>query len=557
MTRRPAERVMLAQLREDAWKFDKPHERERIFKECLMVPGRFDAFELNVLYEILLIGSTAENLQDELEMCPEGEVCMGHIILTDSRLAMPDKGKAFQVETLPFALARGVCALLDDPNWVEPEPWSDVWAEWSKSLGHGGEALAKGMVMAWREWTATMRRIWPDWSDPRAYTTLLHICQRRVHTFYGEDAAHAAMQPLVTLCETLLRLCWLYECEARDVLSFGPASDRRLPDDEAERAILLRRYAEQQPELRREPAFVHVAPREASDWLRPKDYASLPILPTTPEQLSAILRDAFANRRYVHDHVAVIEVDRKPIKSIVLAPELLQPMKDIIFLTAMVNHEKGSFACEVLIRFDRDEDDPNLIINPRIALSLPFGSHAWRMLPDNGEHESRLRNSRGMLPPDEHVAAVIIAAWRDLIVANVREEQYEQAVIRGGGGRLNERRPARAQKRHTRVVRYLPRTVVIRRAIEAQRVADPHGPKRELSIAFRVGTFARRLQPGHHRSRMADDYAKLIGMPLREDQTVVQPHIRGGTEEERQALLAQDDVRLWRSWAAIDLLYAS
>lgn len=554
MTRRPAERAMLAQLREDAWKFDNPEERERIFKECLKVSGRFDAFELNVLYEILLIGSTAENLQDELEMCPEGEVCMGHIILTDSRLAMPDTGKSFMVETLPFALARGVCALLDDPNWIEPEPWSEVWSEWSRSLGHGGEALAKGMVIAWRDWTAQVRRMWPDWSDPRAYTTLLHTCQRRIDRFYGEDAAHAGMQPLVTLCETLLRLCWLYESEARDSLSFGPVSDRRLPDDEAERAILLRRYCEQQPELRREPAFVHVAPREAGDWLRPKDYASLPVLPTTQDQLSAILRDAFKNRRYVHDHVAVIEIDRKPIKSIVLAPELFQPTKDIIFLTAMVNHEKGSFACEVLIRFDRDEDDPNVIVNPRIALSLPFGSHAWRMLPDNGEHDQRLLNSRGTLPPDEHIAAVIIAAWRDLIVANVREEQYEQAVIRGGG-RQNERRPARAQKRHTRVVRYLPRTVVIRRAMEAQRQAT--GVTRHLSMAFRVGTFARRLQPGHQRSKVADDFARAIGMPLRTDQTVVQPHIRGGTPEEREALLATDDVRLWRSWAAIDLLYAS
>lgn len=76
-------------------------------------------------------------------------------------------------------------------------------------------------------------------------------------------------------------------------------------------------------------------------------------------------------------------------------------------------------------------------------------------------------------------------------------------------------------------------------------------------MAFRVGTFARRLQPGHQRSKMADEYARAIGMPLREDQTVVQPHIRGGTEDERAALLATDDVRLWRSWAAIDLLYAS
>jgi hypothetical protein len=160
----------------------------------------------------------------------------------------------------------------------------------------------------------------------------------------------------------------------------------------------------------------------------------------------------------------------------------------------------------------------------------------------------------GKLPPDPHVAAVIVAAWRDLVVANVKEEQYDSNVTRDGGkGNRGASSPRKDRKAQTRVILYLPRTVVIRREEAAERAAG--GVKRQLSRPFRVGAFARLLRPGTKRSGDAENFAEEIGMPLRPDQTVVRPHIRGGTEEEREAMLAEDDVRLWRSWAALDLLY--
>jgi hypothetical protein len=548
MTRTPAERAMLAILRDDAWRFDRPADREATFKAAIQVSGRFDAFELNVIYEMLMIASTVETLVEH----PEEPLSQG---MLKHDLARPDPNVAFQLDVMPFAMILAVAGLIEDPNHTEPKPFPTEWR--ARGLGEN-DPLSSGVVVAWREWAERIRKSWPQWSTPGGFPTLLALAQSRAARFYGAEFAEAASTVLVGMCETVLRVCWLFECEARDGLAFGPVTERRLPNDEGERATVLRRFCEQQPELRKEPAFVHVAPRDVDAWLRPKDYANLPMLPSDARQTAAIIRDALTNRKYVHDHVAVIEVDRKPIKQIILAPEVMARANGLIFLTALVVHEKGTFACECLIKV-AEAEPAHVGYRRHVALSLPFGSHAWRMLPAArgkvGWDDDRRAAASSALPADEHVIALITAAWRDLIVANVREQQYESETVRGGS--KNGKRPARSQARgHTRVVRYLPRTVVIRRAMEAARASDPNASSRHLMQAFRVGCFSRMLAVGHKRSPEADDYARAIGMPLTDRQTVVQPHIRGGTEEDRRALLAQDDVRLWRSWAALDLIHA-
>jgi hypothetical protein len=70
--------------------------------------------------------------------------------------------------------------------------------------------------------------------------------------------------------------------------------------------------------------------------------------------------------------------------------------------------------------------------------------------------------------------------------------------------------------------------------------------------------FAKRLPEGQHRSPQAEEFAGQIGIPLADWQTIVHPHWRGGTPEEREAaeLAADVPVKEWRSWDALDLLNA-
>lgn len=532
--RRPAERALLEYLRADAWRWTDPAAREASYLDCIRVPGRFDAFELNVLYELLILGSTAESL---LEMEEALEAMEAEELLKAIRM-----DTQYDVARMPLALLISTASVLTNGSAT---PHSANWVGNPRHAPHGmDDSLAHITIDTWRGATHMLRRRWPGWALPDALTSLIDSTAARLATERTPELAYSMRHVITLASESLLRVAWLFECEERQALAFGPVSDRRLPRDEGEAAVMLRRYAEQQPELRKVPAFVHVAPRDPADWLRPRDYSRLAMPNTDPEQTRVIASDALSNRKYIHDHIAVIEVDRKPLKKIVLAPETFDRTTGIIYLNAIVEHDRGTFAAEVMLNAADAE-------NPRYALALPFGSYAWRTLPD----DVKAQGFFGKLPPDDHVAAVIIAAWRDLVVANVKEQQYESEVQREGGRKDGKHAERKARKAQTAVIRYLPRTVVIRRAEAAERLAHEGGPKRQLSRPFRVGTFARMLQPGHKRSAEAHAFAEEIGLPLRFDQTCVRPHIRGGTEEEREALLAEDDVRLWRSWAALDLIH--
>lgn len=549
--RTPAERALLEALRADAWRLDDPERIESIYLAIIRTPGRFDAFELNVLYEMLMLGPTCITLMEQAEnmgLSVDG----GNTWMTEAvqAPAMAGAHRRLDLASLPFQMIISTLALVSDPNARESED-KGAWPYPSDAPPNYDDTIAERAVDMWRKHTRDMRTGWRNWTQPTAMPNLsASAFARAIST--GNDERAQIVAPVLTLaCEAVMKIAWLFECEERDALVFGAVSDRRLPQDRADAASMLRRFAEQQPELRKVPAYVHVAPRDPDDWMRPRDYVRALYPAADRDQTLAVVRDAIQNRRYIHDHIAVIEVDRNPIKMLVLAPEVFSRETNTVFLEAMVVHTKGAYLAEVMLNVEDPAD-------PMAGLVLPFGSHAWRGLAGSAREE-HMQNPRRDLPPDQATMAIILAAWRDLIVANVREQQYESTVTRddkkGGGGK--DRSGRKAKRGHTKVVRYLPRTVVIRREEEADRAAREGGSTRSLSRPFRVGAFARALRDGQNRSVDANDYALEINLPLRDDQTVVRPHIRGGTDEEKEALLAQDDVRLWKSWAAIDLLFAT
>lgn len=535
--RTPVERALIDYVRADAWRFDDPAEREEDIAKLLRdAPGAYSIYELNALYEMVCLVPTvveivrARTSGDEkiitFDIAPRSleDTVPEWLGMNTTTWDEESVFTAGDIPRIPFQLMVAITALA------------------SRGMDH--DAVVRTLDV-WRKHVMRMCQIWKDWTKPEALPNFVAVTIAHGESNSDSDAVKSrrpAMRPVLTLCcEAIMRLAWIFECEAADAITFGPVSERRLPRDPAAAVVTLRRFVEQQPELRKVPAFVHVA-TAGTDWLRPRDYGRLRVQAADDEQTAAVAIDAITNRHYLHDHMAVIEVDRKPWKSLVLAPEYLDRVNGTRYLNAILTHEKGSFVAEVMVRGDTRED---LVL----GLVLPFGSHAWRGAPEGYGGDGTV------LPPDSAVTALIVAAWRDLIVAKVRDEQYVQTVERDSDDKPGRRPERKAKRGHVKVVRYLPRMVANRREEEADRAEHgQHGPMRR---AYRVGTFAKLLREGTKRSMEASEFAADVGMPLRDDQTVTRPHIRGGTEDEREALLAQDDVRLWRSWAAVDLAFAT
>jgi hypothetical protein len=122
-----------------------------------------------------------------------------------------------------------------------------------------------------------------------------------------------------------------------------------------------------------------------------------------------------------------------------------------------------------------------------------------------------------------------------------------------GSGKRAERL---ARRGDLAIVEYLPRLLAIRREEEAERKA--RGDKAPLRRVYRVGTFTKQLPEGQRRSPDAEAFARQIRIPLADWQTIVHPHWRGGTPEEREAAESSTEVPVkeWRSWDALDLLNA-
>jgi hypothetical protein len=254
-------------------------------------------------------------------------------------------------------------------------------------------------------------------------------------------------------------------------------------------------------------------------------------LPEDRELVDRLAHEIKVGRHFALDHVAMIEVDEKNINRIVLAPEERADDGANLGLIGLVEHRRGIFAASCTVPVKTAEQSPFRLPQDSAPTALTFAPAFMRQMIGEGASSIEL---------------IMLSAWRDLVVADVREQQYEREVVRKAKGKARKGRA-------TEVVHYLPRLVAIRRSERTAREATGEPALRRL---YPVGAYAKRLPEDQKRSLEAAAYAAKIGMPLADHQTVVQPHWRGGTEEDRRAAAEAADAptRVWRSWSALDLL---
>lgn len=314
------------------------------------------------------------------------------------------------------------------------------------------------------------------------------------------------------------RLLWLASCRARQAIVLGHGQEARWPRDEQAAVFLAHRMAWNQPQLMCWPKLALALPLRGEEWLGIADEVERALeglAPADPARAQELARDGRERRGYVLDHVARVRTDALGIRSLTLAPERLEPYGRTI--GALLESARGTFACEVLIT-----PDDQVEASTTLADTLDFQS----------AQSEALRGSIGLL---------VVACWRDLVVREVREQQYSRELLGVG------RRSRRGNSNH--YVGYLPRRIALREAASAEATARG---SRITPRPHRVGAFTRRLPAGRSRSHDASEFAAQIGIPLGPRQTIVQPHVRGGTPAERRR--ESLEVREWRSWSALDLL---
>jgi hypothetical protein len=353
------------------------------------------------------------------------------------------------------------------------------------------------------------------------------------------------------------RLLWLAECAYRRGAVVAPGRGEPLVGDEDEQLTYLIRLGGEQPGLAGWPELARFIPRRA-DGLLPMTEAAYQRFRKdgigADHELSVRLAEEIVHRRhYALSSVSVIELEELGIRRIVLTPEE-QPLAAMtgnqaaFHLGFFVDHVAGGFYgraqtfAEPLAEFD----------NRRALVTAPAILEQAAVLDEEtaGAHA----NGRKIPPAvEEAIAAVeliVLAAWRDLVVPEVRDQHFEIDRVRKvkGGNRK------RAAKRgDVEIIRYIPRRLIMMRE-ERERVMRTG--EHTLRRLYPVGGFSRRLPEGQRRSKTAEAFAAESGIPLKPWQTVVQPHWRGGTPEEREHAAADPelDVRHWRSWSALDLL---
>lgn len=324
-------------------------------------------------------------------------------------------------------------------------------------------------------------------------------------------------------------LVWVAACGvAQGTFSYGDRRSIPLPVDASEATASLLHASYQGAGVGDGEGMGKIVARERGSWLDLSDRSLRRVrdLSMRETDLEAVLVEAILNERtYALDHLAIVEMDSLGIERITLAPE---------------HHEDGTYTTEVIVHFDRGSLYAMVVVDRETSAAsivcpwVDVAHAADRVLNLDGSVERGLR-------------LLVLALWRDLVVGEVREQQYEIASEqRGKKGKKGTRRS---------VVRYLPRTVSSRRREEFER--ERSGDETTLRRVFKVGAFARMLPEGGNRSIKKTEYAEEIGMPISERETVVEPHWRGGTEEERlaakEAEASDPQTREWRSWSALTL----
>ncbi len=372
---------------------------------------------------------------------------------------------------------------------------------------------------------------------------------------YDYDVIGLAMLfPLVLLWQ---RLLWFGECAMRGGAVLAPGRGEPLVGDEDEQLSYLIRLGGEQPGLAAWPELARFIPRRADGLLPMTEEAYRRFrkdgIAADPELAARLAEEIVERRHYALSTVSAIELEELGIRRIVLTPEE-QPLPTMtgeepaFHLGFFVDHAAGGFYGRATVFSEPLEGADGrraLVAAPAIL------QQAAEHLPDSDDKETR---SMRMLPPAvaEAIAAVeliVLSAWRDLVVPDVRDQHYEIDRIRKAKGK----RPRATKRGDVEIIRYIPRRLImLREQREQAATTGGHTPRR----LYPVGAFSRRLPEGQKRSPEAEQFAKVSGIPLAPWQTVVRPHWRGGTPEEREHAAADPalDVRHWRSWSAIDLL---
>lgn len=359
-----------------------------------------------------------------------------------------------------------------------------------------------------------------------------HVAMMGIGQMYDDLLSAMMLSPVFV---ELQRLWWVSECVYRQGVALSGSHAPAFPADEMECVRLLCRMAANQPTLAAGSALQRQVSLRADRWMSLTDRSRRAIddlnLPDDPELVEQLAEEIKVGRHFALDHVAIIEVDEMNIDRIVLAPEERADDGANLGLIGLVEHRGGTFVVSCTVPVRTAEQSPFRLPQDSAPTALTFAPAFMQQMIGEGASSLEL---------------MMLSAWRDLVVADVREQQYETEVVRKAKGKARK-------GRSTEVVRYLPRRVALRRAERAAREATGEPTLRRL---YPVGAFAKRLPEDQNRSSEAEAYATKIGMPLASNQTVVQPHWRGGTEEDRRAAAQAADApsRVWRSWSALDLL---
>jgi hypothetical protein len=341
------------------------------------------------------------------------------------------------------------------------------------------------------------------------------------------------------LVEAWQKLTWVSECIERQGVHLGGRAETISQKNGAE---LLLTLAETLDPLLQVPELLREVPLNPNSYLYPR-HANRRLLEAMriraePELARAFIADIRERRHYVLDHIARIELGgRYGIERIVLGPERWDG--DMGVVGFIVHHKRGALLGTTMIGPPGMEE----LGWPALSQVPVFGPAL------DGEPVEELANLFG------YFTILVLAAWRNIVVPRVRDEHYEVNVRRKPKG-SGKRAGRQARRGDLAIVEYLPRLLSIRREEEAERKA--RGESAPLRRVYRVGTFTKALPEGQKRSPEAEAFAKQIGIPLADWQTIVHPHWRGGTPEEREAAEAATDVPVkeWRSWDALDLLNA-
>ncbi len=274
----------------------------------------------------------------------------------------------------------------------------------------------------------------PRWG--LAYDTSVgQVAMIGIGRMYDDLPSSAVLLPLVI---ELQRLWWLAECVYRKGVVLSGSHAPALPADEMECVRLLCRMAANQPTLAAGAALQRQIPLRADRWMSLTDRSRRAIeeldLPDDPNLVERLADDIITGRHFALDHLAIVEVDDMNIDRIILAPEERADDDATLSVFGLVEHRSGVFAVTCIVPDKTVEQSPFRPPQDLIPPALTFAPAFMGQMPSGGASSLEL---------------MMLAAWRDLVVVEVREQEYEMEVIRKAKGK--------ARRAHTvEVVRYLP-----------------------------------------------------------------------------------------------------